>query len=375
MVHWRYRAGMSKARVAVLFGGRSSEHSISCISAAAVWRTLEAAGYDVEPIALTPTAGMVRFDGTHGDLRAETLPVVDSGSAEVVIPCDPSIGGIRVDGVVRTIDVVFPVLHGPWGEDGTIQGLLELAGLPYVGSGVLASSLCMDKITFKTILRGNGVNVTDWVGIDASSWQHRRAEVMSAIRELGPVVFVKPSRAGSSMGISRVDIATEGDVPVDSAIERAIDRARAHDPRVIVEAAVVGAREIECGVRQRSDGPIEASVCAEIVVKDGFSFYDFDAKYLADGAELVVPADLPAEVSSEVRTLAQRCFTEAGCEGLARVDFFVTPDAVVVNELNTMPGFTPISMFPRMWQESGVSYEDLIVDLVEQARGRGIGLR
>ena len=362
---------MSKARVAVLFGGRSSEHSISCISAAAVWRTLEAAGYEVEPIALTPSAGMVRFDGTHEDLRAETLPVVDSGSAEVVIPCDPSIGGIVVDGVVRTIDVVFPVLHGPWGEDGTIQGLLELAGLPYVGSGVLASSLCMDKITFKTILRGSGMNVADWVVVDAASWQHQRAEVMAAIRELGSVVFVKPSRAGSSMGISRVDLTSEEDV----SIEHAIERAQVHDPRVIVEAAVVGAREIECGVRQRSDGPIEASVCAEIVVKSGFAFYDFDAKYLADGAELVVPADLPSEVAQEVRALAQRCFIDAGCEGLARVDFFVTADAIVVNELNTMPGFTPISMFPRMWQESGVSYADLIVDLVEQARGRGTGLR
>lgn len=375
MAHWRYRAGMSKVRVAVLFGGRSSEHSISCISAAAVWRTLEAAGYEVEPIALTPSAGMVRFDGTHEDLRAETLPVVDSGSAEVVIPCDPSIGGIVVDGVVRTIDVVFPVLHGPWGEDGTIQGLLELAGLPYVGSGVLASSLCMDKITFKTILRGRGMNVADWVAVDAASWQHQRAEVMAAIRELGSVVFVKPSRAGSSMGISRVDLTSEGEVSIEHAIERAIERAQVHDPRVIVEAAVVGAREIECGVRQRSDGPIEASVCAEIVVKAGFAFYDFDAKYLADGAELVVPADLPSEVAQEVRALAQRCFIDAGCEGLARVDFFVTADAIVVNELNTMPGFTPISMFPRMWQESGVSYADLIVDLVEQARGRGTGLR
>ena len=375
MAHWRYRAGMSKARVAVLFGGRSSEHSISCISAAAVWRTLEAAGYDVEPIAVTPSAGMVRFDGTHEDLRAETLPVVESGTAEVVIPCDPSIGGIVVDGEVRKIDVVFPVLHGPWGEDGTIQGLLELAGLPYVGSGVLASSLCMDKITFKTILRGSGLNVADWVAIDAASWQHRRAEVMAAIRELGSVVFVKPSRAGSSMGISRVDLALEGDAPPERALERAIDRARVHDPRVIVEAAVMGAREIECGVRQRADGAIEASVCAEIVVKSGFDFYDFDAKYLADGAELIVPADLSEEVAGGVRALAQRCFTDTGCEGLARVDFFVTADAIVVNELNTMPGFTPISMFPRMWEESGVSYSELIVDLVEQARGRGTGLR
>jgi len=362
---------MSSVRVAVLFGGRSSEHSISCISGAAVWQTLVDAGYEVLPIALTPAAGMVRYDGSPSDLRSEPLPIVDSGSAEVVIPIAPSTGGVVIDGRIEPVDVVFPVLHGPWGEDGTIQGLLELAGLPYVGSGVLASALCMDKITLKTVLRAAGIAVADWVAIDSRAWSTSRNEVLAAIAELGPVVFVKPSRAGSSMGITRVDANKEG----MRALEHAIEVARTHDPRVIVEAAMMGAREIECGVRQTSQNSIDTSVCAEIVVKEGIDFYDFDAKYVADGAELVVPAALPTATGDTVRDLAQRCFIEAGCEGLARVDFFITNESVVVNELNTMPGFTPISMFPRMWQESGVSYTDLVVDLVQQAMRRPTGLR
>lgn len=360
---------MSPVRVAVMFGGRSSEHSISCISGASVWQTLVDSGYDVLPIALTPSAGMVRYEGSPADLRSTSLPVVESGSGEVVIPCDPTAGGVIIDGVMERVDVVFPVLHGPWGEDGTIQGLLELAGLPYVGSGVLASAMCMDKITLKTVLRAGGIDVADWVAVSLRSWTSEREAVIAALAELDSVVFVKPSRAGSSIGISRV--ATK-DV---AALEGAIEAALHHDPRVIVEAAVGGAREIECGVRQRSDGHIESSVCAEIIVKDGFAFYDFDAKYVADGAELVVPADIPASVSDKVRELARRCFIQAGCEGLARVDFFVRGEAVVVNELNTMPGFTPISMFPRMWQESGVDYGTLVADLVQEALGRSPGLR
>lgn len=365
----RYRAAMSPVRVAVLFGGRSSEHSISCISGASVWQTLSDSGYDVLPIALTPSAGMVRYEGSPDDLRSAALPVVESGSGEVIIPCDSTSGGVIVDGVLEPVDVVFPVLHGPWGEDGTIQGLLELAGLPYVGSGVLASAMCMDKITLKTVLRAGGINVADWVAVEHRTWTSESEAVLAAIAALGPVIFVKPSRAGSSIGISRVD--TKDVAALVSAIEAALR----HDPRVIVEAAVAQAREIECGVRQRRDGRIESSVCAEIIVKDGFDFYDFDAKYVADGAELVVPADLPAAIVESVRELARRCFIQAGCEGLARVDFFVKGESVVVNELNTMPGFTPISMFPRMWQKSGVDYGTLVADLVEEALGRTPGLR
>lgn len=362
---------MSSPRVAVLFGGRSSEHSISCISGAYVWEALVDAGYEVVPVGVTASAGMYRYDGTPEGLRAVSLPVLEPTGAEVVTACNPSAGGFTIDGRFEAVDVVFPVLHGPWGEDGTVQGLLELAGLPYVGSGVLASALCMDKITLKTVLRAAGVNVPDWVVIDAARWRSQREQVLSAIKDLGSVVFVKPSRAGSSIGITRVDTRVSG----AAELERAIEEARSHDPRVIVEAAILDSREIECGVRQRRDGAIDSSVCAEIEVKDGFDFYDFDAKYVSDGAELLVPAPLPEEIADAVRELARRCFIATGCEGLARVDFFVTEDFIVVNELNTMPGFTPISMFPRMWQESGVSFTELVVDLVEQALARDRGLR
>ena len=367
----RYRAVMSQVRVAIVFGGRSSEHSISCISASAVWQALEASGYAVLPVAITPSGAMVRYPGSASDLRALDLPVVDSGDAEVLIACDPAIGGFLVGGESVRIDVVFPVLHGPWGEDGTIQGLLELAGLPYVGSGVLASALCMDKVTLKTLLRATGIAVADWVGIDATSWADDRERVLDECQRLGPTVFVKPSRAGSSVGITRVDVAAGG----RPALEHAIETARSHDPRVIVETAVLQAREIECAVRQSTDGRVESSVCAEIVVRDGHDFYDFEAKYLSDGADLIVPAELPDDQAAQVAAIAKSSFLRTGCEGLARVDFFVTKDQVLVNELNTMPGFTPISMFPRMWGASGVSYPELIDGLVRQARARGTGLR
>lgn len=357
--------------MAIVFGGRSSEHSISCISASAVWQALEESGYAVLPVAITPAGAMVRYRGSAEDLVSLDLPVVDSGDAEVLIPCDPAVGGFLVGGERVELDVVFPVLHGPWGEDGTIQGLLELVGLPYVGSGVLASALCMDKLTLKTVLRASGIEVVDWVGIDAASWSQDRERVLAECERLGPIVFVKPSRAGSSVGITRVDLTIDG----RHGLEEAVLTARRHDPRIIVEAAVTGAREIECAVRQSADGRVESSVCAEIVVRDGHDFYDFQAKYLSDGADLIVPAELPDEQAAQVAAIAKSSFQRTGCEGLARVDFFVTEDRVLVNELNTMPGFTPISMFPRMWSESGVPYPELIDGLVGQGRARGTGLR
>lgn len=325
-------------------------------------------GYRVLPIAITPTGGMVLFEGSPGDLTSESLPTVQSGKGPVVFPGDVTDRAVVIDGERIAVDVAFPILHGPWGEDGTIQGLLELAGIPYVGSGVLASAVCMDKITMKSILRASGVAVSDWVAIDS------REDVDQAVEramELGPIVFVKPSRAGSSVGITRVDVADRG----RSGIADAICVAREHDARVIVEQGVRDGREIECGVRSTAEAKVVASVCAEIVVRDGFDFYDFEAKYVSDGAELVVPADLPGDLSAHVRSLACECFSLIGCEGLARVDFFVTKDGILVNEVNTMPGFTPISMFPRMWDASGVSYSALVDGLVREAMSRPVGLR
>lgn len=362
---------MSVSTVALVFGGRSSEHSISCISAAAVWEALEAAGHRVLPIAITPHAGMVRYDYRPQDLRRDDLPVVDRGVAQVVFATDPSIHGVVIDGEPIWVDVVFPILHGPWGEDGTVQGLLELTGVPYVGSGVLASAVCMDKITLKTVLRAADIPVAPWVHIDESRWRSQRDQVLADCRTMGPALFVKPSRAGSSMGITRVDLSTSD----DAVLIAAIDTATEHDPRVIVEQAMTGAKEIECGVRHSVNRAVEASVCAEIKVRADFAFYDFDAKYVADGAELVVPADLDESLVTRVRDLAVSCFQVAGCEGLARVDFFVTDEEIVVNEVNTMPGFTPISMYPRMWEASGVTYTELVDSLVAEALARPPGLR
>jgi D-alanine-D-alanine ligase len=275
----------------------------------------------------------------------------------------------RVPEELGEVDVVLPLLHGPYGEDGTLQGLLELAGVPYVGSGVFASAAAMDKGHMKTLLQGAGLPVGPYAVITPRQWATDRAAVRETVAALGYPVFVKPARAGSSVGITKV----HGPEQLDDAVESA----RGHDPRVVVEAMVEG-REIECGVLEGlAGGPPEASVPGEVVVGGEHEFYDFAAKYLPDeGTDLVVPAGLPDAVAKEVQDLACQAFEALACEGLARVDFFVTPDgSVVVNEVNTMPGFTPVSMFPLMWQASGLDYPALVDRLVQTALARPVGLR
>jgi D-alanine-D-alanine ligase len=269
--------------------------------------------------------------------------------------------------LLHDVDVVFPVLHGPWGEDGTIQGLLELAGIPYVGSGVFASAAAMDKGHMKAVLRGAGLAVGPYELVTPMQWGSDPDAVLRRLAHLGMPAFVKPARAGSSVGITRVTDPAE--------FPGAIEEARRHDPRVVVESGFLGVREVECGVLDGPQGP-RASVCAEIVVRPGHAFYDFEAKYLEDAVDLVVPADLPEGVSDEVRRQAVAAFEALTCEGLARVDFFVTGSGeVILNEVNTMPGFTSISMFPRMWQATGVVYSELIDHLIRDALRRGTGLR
>ena len=268
--------------------------------------------------------------------------------------------------VLAAVDVVFPVLHGPYGEDGTIQGLLELAGVPYVGAGVLASASGMDKEFTKKLLAAEGLPIGDHVVL-----RPRQETLDLEDRErLGLPVFVKPARGGSSIGVSRVTAWDQ--------LPAAIELARRHDPKVIVEAAVVG-RELECGVLEFPDGRIEASTVGEIRVAGvrgrEDSFYDFATKYLEDAAELDVPAKVDDSVADEVRQLAIRAFQAIDCQGLARVDFFLTEDGPVINEINTMPGFTTISMYPRMWAASGIDYPTLLATMVETARKRGTGLR
>ena len=326
------------------------------------------------PIGITTAGHWVLQDNDADRLSIHdgVLPSVDRNAPEVALNVDPTAAGLmihrpnQVPESLGRVDVVFPVLHGPWGEDGTIQGLLEMAGVPYVGSGVLGSALAMDKGFMKAIFEQAGLAVTPYEVITDAQWRLDREASLLRVRNLCEVVFVKPARAGSSNGITKVCD--------PGLLEAAIEAARIHDPKVIVEAAILDAREIECGVIV--DGTPKASRCAEIIVRSGHEFYDFEAKYLDDSAELVVPADLSPGIESQVQALAIRAFESLACEGLARVDFFVTgAGEVVVNEINTMPGFTPISMFPRMWAASGLDYPALIDHLVRDALKRGTGLR
>ncbi|OBJ52239.1 D-alanine--D-alanine ligase family protein [Mycobacterium asiaticum] len=365
----------NRVRVAVVFGGRSNEHAISCVSAGSILRNLDPQRFEVLAIGITPQGSWVLTDGDPDALAITNrqLPGVSSASGtELALPADPQRGGQLVSlapgagQVLASVDVVFPVLHGPYGEDGTIQGLLELAGVPYVGAGVLASAAGMDKEFTKKLLVAEGLPVGEYAVLRPA-----QATLHPEERErLGLPVFVKPARGGSSIGVSRV-------VSWDR-LDAAVAEARRHDPKVIVEAAVTG-RELECGVLEKPDGSIEASTLGEIRVvgvrgrEDGF--YDFATKYLDDAAELDVPAKVDDDVAIAVRQLAIRAFEAISCQGLARVDFFLTDHGPVINEINTMPGFTTISMYPRMWAASGVDYPTLLATMVETALARGVGLR
>jgi len=402
-----------RLRVAVLFGGRSSEHAVSVLTARSVLGVLDPARFDVVPVGITrngrwvlaPTPAAV--DGSpaappDSPGARSTLPEVDPAGTPVTPPHGPpdvdlpTPGGRDVDvtavgatdgevatvgapdGEVATVgapgtalgrvDVVLPLLHGSFGEDGTVQGLLEMAGVRYVGSGVLASALAMDKVMTKTVLGAVGLPVGRWEALTAAETAVGPPGLEERVAGLGYPLFVKPARAGSSFGVSRVGRPDE--------LAAAVAAAAAHDPKVIVEAAVTG-REIECGVLSGPDGgPPEVSVCGEIVLDPTRDHYDFDAKYLSDATRLVVPAALEPAVADAARALAGRAFTALGCEGLARVDLFLRPDGeLVVNEVNTMPGFTPTSMFPLVWAASGLAYPDLVTRLVETAARRPLGLR
>lgn len=362
-------------RVAVVFGGRSNEHAISCVSAGSILRNLDPERFEVLAIGITPEGSWVLTDGDPDALAISNrqLPEVTAQSGtELALPADPRRGGQLValapgaGEVLASVDVVFPVLHGPYGEDGTLQGLLELAGVPYVGAGVLASAAGMDKEFTKKLFAAEGLPVGAYAVLRPS----RSTLQPEECERLGLPVFVKPARGGSSIGVTRV--ASWDDLPV------AVAAARRHDPKVIVEAAITG-RELECGVLETPDGTIEASTVGEIRVAGvrgrEDSFYDFTTKYLDDAAELDVPAKVDDEITDAIRHLAVRAFKAIDCQGLARVDFFLTDDGPVLNEINTMPGFTTISMYPRMWAASGVDYPTLLATMVETALARGVGLR
>jgi D-alanine-D-alanine ligase len=327
---------MTPRRVAVLGGGRSSEHEVSLASAASVRAGLARGGHEVLAVEISRT-GAWSHDG-------EPLSLVPGGG-------------------LLGADVVFPVLHGPFGEDGTVQGLLECLDVPYVGAGVLASAVCMDKVVFKELMARAGVPQVEYRAVRHGRWEACSEEVLRDLADLGLPVFVKPARLGSSVGIVRVADAAE--------LPAALETAFAHDPLAIVEASAPGL-EIECAVLGNDD-PL-ASEPGEIVLvgaaaTDG-GWYDYEAKYTPGGMELVVPARISATARALVQALAAETFTHAGCAGLARVDFFVEGETVLVNELNTLPGFTETSVYGRLFAASGVPYKELLDRLVALALAR-----
>jgi D-alanine-D-alanine ligase len=372
------REDQRKPRVAVVFGGRSSEHAISCVTAANVLQVIDRDKYDVVPIGISTSGHWVLesgdperlsiTDGKLPEVDVTAMPVLFGANRELVIS-EPG----QVPSTLGQVDVVFPLLHGPWGEDGTIQGLLEMSDIRYVGSGVLASAVGMDKHYMKVVFQAAGLEVTPYVVIRDRDWIRDPAACREAVDALGYPVFVKPSRGGSSLGISKVNSLDE--------LDEAVAVARAHDPKVIVEASAKNPREIEVGVLGSADGgPAQVSVCGEVAVSGGgHDFYDFETKYLPEGEEylaLSVPADLPEEIAADIRAKALIAFDAIEAEGLARVDFFLDADGrVVINEINTMPGFTPTSMFPRLWAASGKDYATLVEHLLQLAMTRPTGLR
>lgn len=345
-------------RVAIICGGRSSEHEISCISAGGVVSAIDRSLFQPIVIGITKAGKWVLLDEDFPLHIADGhLPVVPEEAPPVVA----DIAGCSVDGHPLEIDIVFPLLHGPFGEDGTIQGMLEMAALPYVGSGVLASAVAMDKSFAKPIFASHGLKVAPGFTITDQEWLENSLSITKQASSLSYPIFVKPARGGSSRGTSKVKS--------EIALKAAIDEALAFDSKVMIENAIVGS-EIECAVLEISGQP-QASVVGKIAIDPRFEFYDFEAKYLDGATTIELPAQIPAEVATLIQEQAIAAFKALGCRGLARVDFFLTPNnEILLNELNTMPGFTATSVFPKMWQSSGVTYSEVITHLLQSATTR-----
>ncbi|MDR1851938.1 MAG: D-alanine--D-alanine ligase [Propionibacteriaceae bacterium] len=365
--------------VALIFGGVSGEHEVSCATAGGVFRALDRTRFTPIAIGISKSGRWVRVP----DSVIETFRIVDGQLPE--IPADNPypdalllhedegvVVGVRDGQTIcdpEPVDVAFALLHGPFGEDGTIQGWFEMLGLPYVGAGVASSAMSMDKDLTKLQLQAAGIPVVPWVKVTPADWQRRRSAIEAEVADLGYPVFVKPSRMGSSVGMTRVKN------PEDLA--DAIAKAQAYDPQVLVEAGLSGAREIEVGVLGGHGFDLPRVSCpGEIVVAGNDGFYDYDAKYRGlDFVTLEVPAKLDPALTERLQEMAAKVFQVMRVEGLARVDFFVVDGEPVVNELNTMPGFTSASLFPQVWGVSGYSYTELISELLDLALERPVGLR
>ena len=339
-------------RVGVLFGGRSSEHEVSLASAKNVMEALRQAGHEVVPIGITPAGRWLPQPDAWLRLTAEAAEKSEALARQA------SLSHLIGEQPLPPIDVVFPVLHGPYGEDGTVQGLLEMANLPYVGSGVLASAVAMDKTVARQLFAWHRLPQVEYVVVQRKEWHVTPDTVVSQIEaDLSYPLFVKPANMGSSVGVSKARNRSQ--------LQAAIELATRFDRKLLVEAAVPNAREIEVSVLGNTE-PV-ASTAGEII--PGNEFYDYNAKYESEGSQLLIPAPIDAEMMQAVRGYAVRAFQALDCEGLARVDFLVDGErgAIYLNEVNTMPGFTRISMYPKLWEASGIPYPDLVHRLLELA--------
>jgi len=379
---------MSKIRVGVLFGGRSGEHEVSLLSAASVLKAIDKEKYEVVPIGITKQGKWLTDSHAERLLKSEGLPgeqehlragdpsatapaaVLAKGESVIVPPVPQSHGLVpfetsRASGAAIDVDVIFPVLHGTFGEDGTIQGLFELADLPYVGSGVLGSAAGMDKDVMKKLFAAAGLPLVKHVTILRSEWENDRKRATRLVeKKLKYPMFVKPANLGSSVGISKVRERKE--------LGPAVEEAARYDRKIVIEEGVGGrkrkARELECSVLGNDDP--KASVIGEIV--PAAEFYDYNAKYIDEGSQLLIPAKLSKRLMKEIQQISVRAFQAVDCSGLARVDFLMDPktEKIYLNEVNTMPGFTSISMYPKLWAASGLQYSALIDELIQLALSR-----
>jgi D-alanine-D-alanine ligase len=377
-----------KIRVAVVFGGRGPEHAVSCMGGGNMLSAIDRDRYEVIPVGITRAGNWVlaadepaRLAITGGELPSVEAVAEPGGQ---LVPWAEQPGAAlsaaapgQIPHLLGEVDVVLPILHGPFGEDGTIQGLLEMAGIRYVGAGVLASAVSMDKEYMKMIFKARGLPVgpyvvvreRDWPsGPDADPAHPERKRVLDAIGELGWPLFVKPARGGSSIGTSKAtDLA---------GLHEAIETARSYDPKILVEAAIDGV-EVECSVLEGiAGGPPDTSMPGQLLIEGGEEFWDFEAKYLDQASGMAIPAPIPARALQEVRRLAAEAFDAVSCEGMARVDFFYSPDGqILINEINTIPGLSPASYFQKMWEASGLPFGQLIDRLVQTALRKRPGLR
>jgi len=357
---------IKKIRVGIIFGGRSGEHEVSFCSASSIIKAIDKGKYTVVPIGITKEGRWIspcdsKLALQSGKIEGKSTVILLNDSFSKSLVCIDNNQKLDKSSVLEKLDVIFPVLHGPYGEDGTIQGLLELANIPYVGAGVASSAISMDKDLMRTIFQQKDLPILKWITIKRKEWQKDKEKILSLIQDSFEYpLFVKPANLGSSVGITKVHKKEE--------LGKAIDLASSYDRKILIEEGLEEIREIECGVLG-NDEP-QVSVMGEI--KPAGEFYDYDSKYIEEGTQLLIPADLPDGVSKEVQEIALRAFKAVDSAGMARVDFFVSKkeNKIYLNEINTIPGFTSVSMYPRLWEASGIPYSELIDRLIQLALER-----